>query len=506
MKSGYICPACGKAHKERRYFCSECGSFLDTESFENKKLCEEPEIRIKRILENLKHMPHTKILWDDMVDRYAKKVEAFKAITALPEIAESVNADLLEKMNSFLRICRNPEFQIAFVGTIKTGKSTLINSLLGHNYASMAVTPETAVLTKFRSSSQDYVNVEFYTKQEWKKLWESRTLAADAFMQEYQELGAGAQRDKWIGHSPVYKEMENENIEKELSRWSSSKSAVHYFVKEIEVGISSLPKDFPKQVVFVDTPGLSDPVVYRSEISKKYIREANAVFVCVEAKKMQKEEIDTIASVFSFSSHNKDNVHIIATHLDKLNHPKEEWKENKEWMKRQLVGKGFFDTVEMADTNIMPSSAYIYNLCRDFDSLDEDDEWDIVTFARHMKLDYKNLKAELPKIVQETNIKNIEKLAKEKLAGKYQVLLCQVIKRKYDEIIYALRRIAMERKKETGEIINISYVSRQEVEKKLKDQKRNYDEIRENREQLVKAMHMVQEYTQKRLNQFLASK
>ena len=33
--------------------------------------------------------------------------------------------------------------------------------------------------------------------------------------------------------------------------------AEHYFVKEIEVGISTLPKNFPPQVVFVDTPGLS---------------------------------------------------------------------------------------------------------------------------------------------------------------------------------------------------------------------------------------------------------
>lgn len=504
MKAGSICPACGKEHRERRYFCSECGSFLDAEEFENKELYELPEIKMKRILENLKYVPHSKIIWNDTIDLYAKKVEAYKALIALPEMADSFSTDMPEKLNHFLGQCRNPEFQIAFVGTIKTGKSTLINSLLGHNYASMAVTPETAALTKFRSSPKDYVNVVFYTSQEWKQLWASRTSAADAFMKEYKELKAEAQKDRWIGHAPVYKEVDNENIEKELSVWSSSRSAEHYFVKEIEVGISSLPNDFPKQVVFVDTPGLSDPVAYRSEITKQYIERANAVFVCVEAKKLQKDEIDTLASVFSFSSHNKSKVHVIATHWDKMNNPKEDWKKEKEWLKKQLVGKGFFDTAEMAETNILHSAAYIYNLCRDYAKLEKNERKPLMQFALGMDMDWTDLESCLPKMMKLSNIASIEKIIKENLAGKYQTLLCQDIEKKYNDIIYTLKRIAAEKKKETEEIIETSYADMQAVEQKLEEQKRNYEEIRKNREQLTKILHMVEENTKKRLDQFLA--
>lgn len=501
MKFGHVCPACGKGHKELRYFCAECGSFLDAEMFGDKELYKLPEIKMKRILENLKYTPHSKILWNDMVDCYIKKVEIYKALSALPEIG--VNTELSEKLESFLRYCREPEFQIAFVGTIKTGKSTLINSLLGHNYASMAVTPETAALTKFRSSPIDYVNVEFYTHQEWKRLWASRTSAADAFMREYKALGAEAQKNKWVGHAPIHKEVANEDIEKELSVWSSSRSAEHYFVKEIEVGISSLPKDFPKQVVFVDTPGLSDPVVYRSEITKQYIKDANAVFVCVEAKKLQKEEIDTLASVFSFSSHNKCKIHVIATHWDKLNNPTKDWEKEKEWMKKQLVGKGFFDTKKMAETNIMPSAAYIFNLCRDYAKLDKEGRKSLMQFAISMDMDWENIRGCLPEMMKLTNIGNIEKIIKEKLAGKYQMLLCQDIERKYKDIIYTLKRIAVEKKKATGEIIELSYAKMQEVEKKLDEQKRNYEEIQKNREQLTKILRVVEENTRKSLNEFL---
>lgn len=504
MKKGSTCPVCGKEQKEERYFCAACGSFLDRDSFENKELYELTEIKIKRILENLKYTPHSKILWSDMVDLYTRKMETYRALTALPEMKGRMAADLPEKMERFLRLCREPEFQIAFVGTIKTGKSTLINALLGHNYASMAVTPETAALTKFRSSPQDYVDVTFYSAQEWKRLWDSRTSAADAFMKEYKELRAESEREKWVGHAPIHKELANEEIERELALWSSSRSAVHYFVKEIEVGISSLPADFPRQVVFVDTPGLSDPVAYRSEITKQYIRNANAVFVCVEAQKLQMEEINTISSVFSFSSHNKSKVHVIASKWDKLNDPIADWKKEKEWMKRQLVGKGFFDSGEMAETNIMHSAAYIFNLCRDYVKLDKNGKKPLFQFAIAMDMDLENLKGCLPKMMELTNISKIEKVIKERLVRNYQTLLCQDIENEYKNIRYGLMRFASEQKQETGEIIEASFADMHEVEKKLEEQRRNYEEVQKNREQLTKILHMVEENTKKRLDQFLA--
>ena len=57
---------------------------------------------------------------------------------------------------------------------------------------------------------------------------------------------------------------------------------------------------------------------------------------------------------------------------------------------------------------------------------------------------------------------------------------------------------------ETGEIIETSFADRQEVEKKLDEQRHNYMEIQKNREELTKILHMVEESTRKRLNQSLA--
>lgn len=502
MSQNGVCPNCGKENDSNRYFCSKCGTLLNSSLFSNKMIYEKEETKIMRILENLPKIPHSKILWNDTIDLYTGKVEKYKALMRLPGI-KSDNA-IIEKMEDFLDLCTKSEFQIAFVGTIKTGKSTLINSLLGHNYASMAVTPETAALTKFRSSPRDYVKVSFYSQKEWAELWASRTSAADAFMREYNELNADEYKNKWVGHETINKEIANSDIEPELSVWSSSKSAEHYFVKEIEVGISSLPENFPRQVVFVDTPGLSDPVAYRSEITKKYIRKANAVFVCVDAQKVQKSEIETISSVFSFSSHNKNKVHIIATHWDKLNKPIEDWKEQKLWLEKRLIGKGFFDTQEMAHTNIMHSAAHIYNLCRDYGELEQDDKITLMQFALGMKMDIQNLKYNLPELQKLTNIESIRKVVTDELASNYQVLLCQDIEKKYLDITYTLKRIAKEEKKEAEDVIEISKADLEKMQAKVDEQKKNYDEISACKEQLTAILKSVENNTQKRLHIILS--
>lgn len=56
----------------------------------------------------------------------------------------------------------------------------------------------------------------------------------------------------------------NEDLPKLMMEWSKSDSPKHFYVKEIEVGYES--EDLPHDVYLVDTPGLSDPIKYRSDI------------------------------------------------------------------------------------------------------------------------------------------------------------------------------------------------------------------------------------------------
>lgn len=447
-----------------------------------------------------------------MVSLYTRKAERYSALLDLPEFQDNPTRDLRKRLVNFQELCSNPEFQIAFVGTIKTGKSTLINALLGHNYASMAVTPETAALTKFRSSPKDYVRVTFYSHQEWEKLQNSITSGADTYRQRYQSLNAEAEREKWVGQKPYHKELPNREIDTELRRWTSSREAAHFFVKEVEVGLSSLPADIPPQVVFVDTPGLGDPVTYRSEISRQYIQRANAVFVCVEAKKLQKEEIDTISTVFSFSSHNKNKVYIIGTHWDTLNDPKHDWAEQKEFMKEQLVGKGFYDTAEMAEKNIMHSAALIYNLCRDFDSLSDSEVTPVLKLAVGLglvqfdfSLSRDTVKRQLGKLKEAANIDTIKRVLVTELADQYRELLRKDIQKQYSELCFNLRRFASEGMEKQNEFIEATAADLAEMQKKVAEQLNARSELDQSRAKLMAALKTVENSTNKRLAAVLDS-
>lgn len=446
----------------------------DSILFEKEEGGELIELQWQRLTKNLHTLDLMEQVPDEMYEPLARKLERLRAIYALPELQER-SKKLMERVDAALALCRHPEFQIAFVGTIKTGKSTLINALLGKNYASMDVTPETAALTKFRMSPKDYVQVTFYTADEWAALWASRH-HADKFMEEYEALDAEAQRSTWVGHATYRREMTSDELEAELSRWSSSKHAEHYFVKEIEVGISTLPKDFPTSVVFVDTPGLNDPVSYRSELTTKYIRRANAVFVCVDAQKVQQAEIETIASVLSISSTMKEKVYIVATQWDRLNDPVADWEKQKPWLSRQLTGPGFFETTEVAAKHIFHTAAFIQILCRDFAKLSKKEKKPLMKFALDMELDEDD-KKDRKKMVELANVHAVGDIIRDELAENYRVYLMEDIEARYAGIHKELERIAGDLQGDREEFLEATKNSLDELRAQVEKKKADYEEI-----------------------------
>ena len=495
------CEACGCQNDSKKYFCSKCGKFLLVSEFSDSNISAVSEMKLARIAANLKENPHFDILWNDTIDTYSKKVERIESLLRINDLGID-SKELNEKISKFLHMCRKPDFEIAFVGAVKAGKSTLINALLGRNYASTDPNPETAVLTKFRSSEQDYVNIKFYSKKEWNELWQT-VKEAERFLELYRELDAEKIKDKWIDHNERHIELNNCEVEKELSVWSSSKSAVHFFVKEIEVGISTLPRDFPKQVVFVDTPGLSDPVAYRSKISDEYIKNANAVLVCVIAKNLIDEEVKTVEKVMSISSHKKNKVFVIATQWDDLNDPINDWNKRKDYLTKTFTGKAFYPTREMAANNILYSSAYIYNLCREYNNLDPKEKKlvRILPLKLDMDIEFGMLSpGDVKEIMKITNIHSINQIIVDELVKQYTELLYGDISVLYQDIIHMTARITRERKKTINDRITISNASLQEIEEKINETIKNRNIIQQCQKQLKAALKGLDKETQSRLD------
>lgn len=306
------------------------------------------------------------IHWNDILNDYTKnmilskivldnlsKEEFFKEEVSF---FESIN----RQIEDYVENVKNPSYQIAIVGAIKAGKSTLINALIGHELASTNVTPETATLTKFRYSEKNSLKIKFYTRNEWNKIWKDAVnKKADTFIDEYKELKSDEVKDELLNKKDVYQIFDDiEDMKKEISRWTSSKEKEHYFVKELEIGISDLK--LPPQICLVDTPGLNDIIDYRSKITRDYIDSANAVIVCVNAKTLRNEEFLTITRVFSKARYKKDKIYILGTQIDIMNSA-EDWKEQRKlWIdilkKEECYGK--FNT---AIEHLLGISSYAYS-------------------------------------------------------------------------------------------------------------------------------------------------
>lgn len=73
-------------------------------------------------------------------------------------------------------------------------------------------------------------------------------------------------------------------------------------------------------------------------------------------------------NVFANTRHYPEKVYVIATQLDTLNRPADDWKKQKNEWKKYLKSKGAYGKAELAEKNLIGVSAYLYTklLSNDF--------------------------------------------------------------------------------------------------------------------------------------------
>lgn len=360
-KEGPACTRCSQPLLQGLTYCPHCGKPIYYRNFITDDMKEAYKKSLEDFATELKSFRTTpaEMLINSTVARYVAAIENIRHISRQPAFEELVSKDLLAEMNIFLDRCVSGEMHIAIIGTIKSGKSTLLNALLGRDLASTHARPETAALTKFRSSmDNNFVRVFFYDAKEWNQLWENvNQRNATGFMESYNNLGAKDLKEKWIGHSDIRETYPNEDqLREAVKRWTSAISPEHFFVKEVEVGLKHF--DLPSEVVFVDTPGLDDPVDYRSKVTRDYIRRANVVVACVSAESLTGSELNHIQNVFAHARGQEEKVFVAATKIDAfwdLQH----WSQiSSTWLDR-LAEKSCFNDHKLAKTNLIPVAALL---------------------------------------------------------------------------------------------------------------------------------------------------
>lgn len=492
------CKYCSSDFDESSYFCPSCGRMTDNDLFTDEEIIKKYEQKMLEAINSVMHGEHINIAWDTTANKYVRTLEKLSAILNLEEFKNGSEKDFIRRIDSFKKRCEKPEFHIAFVGTIKAGKSTLINALLGKNYASTSVTPETAVLTKFKHSDNNYVNVKFYSKDEWDLLWKSVSNNADIFLQEYKKLNGDAEKNKWINKPEIHNVVSADDLENEIEKWTSSKKAEHYFVKEVEIGL----KDFnmPPEVVFVDTPGLDDAVRYRSDVTRAYIDRANAVFACVKSDALTGPELNTIYRIFSNTSYNPEKVYIIGTQWDSLNKPKEDWKLQKEEWVKYLSRKDAYCSKELAEKNITYTAAYLNNLARDYESLNDDDIWNLKSLCFKFRINSDKLESSLKELITMSNIDEIRRKIEQDIVSKHKEYLYKDIEQVYLDIRNDLNKYFKEITKNQNDIILTSKKSIEEIRQDYEKAKAELEEVQMYKKQLVETLNLVKKDTDDRIN------
>ena len=449
------------------------------------------------------------IIWSKRINEYANSLNRIRQITNHKNISSEIRDDLRNRIDNFIKDAKEPEFHIALVGAIKAGKSTLINAILGEDLASSSVTPETASLTKFKASKKsNYIKLDFYSSEEWKSLWESvQSSKSEVFMEKYNSLNGDLEKEKWIGKESIKIELDNfDALRYEIKKWTSCNSVTHYFVKEVEVGLVGF--DIPTGVVYVDTPGLDDPVRYRSDITRNYIDRANAVLVCVNSSALTGQELSTIYKVFANARYSKDKIYIIGTQTDKLNNPIEHWKEQKtEWI-MQLKGKDGYSSESLAEKNILGISSHTENLCRVHIKNKENkisneiamlavkyNVADLGSIFNGNNYDFLALSNELR---QHTGYYELRDKLYNEVVQKHSILLEAELAKEYKQLkIDILDKFSMIKKREQ-DLLNSNKESKDSIVNKRKNLKKNLEESKEEQNAIHSLLSDIEKITSER--------
>lgn len=328
------CGSCGHPIESHQLVCSFCGALSKSFPYElvdfdiEKKCMAEVEELAKIIKES--NCNDDDWLYQELDDKFRKmkkiKNIAYKAMKDKGEENAPVYRKIYGLTQKFFSDYRKRRIEIAVVGTVKAGKSSLINALIGTRLASVDPTPETSILVKYRTTSEgNYLKINFYTEAQWNKLW-STAKNATVFRNEYDRLGAENIKYEYLNKPQKYITCSSEELPHIMMEWSKSDAPKHFFVKEIEVGYQS--DTIPHDVFLVDTPGLSDPVRYRSDITRRYIKRSDWILACITGENLScQPEFNFLSKVISNKGGDVSKIFVVATKKDMLTNAEGEKKE-----------------------------------------------------------------------------------------------------------------------------------------------------------------------------------
>ena len=238
-------------------------------------------------LDNLKQLITNIEPWQN---RFNTELDQLKHIKTL-------YSDKLERFSQ-----EEQTLNIAIMGQVKAGKSSFLNALLfdGNPILPEAATPKTANLTRISYGDTHRLEVEFYDESDWQRI--EAVANSEATHQEAKVAREQIDMVKKAGIDPIaiiqqgtfVKEADStDDIMKILNDYAGNDGKYTGLVKMIRL---YLPMPELKGYNVIDTPGMNDPVVSRTQRTKEEMANSDVVFFLSRASNfLDASDIDLLA-------------------------------------------------------------------------------------------------------------------------------------------------------------------------------------------------------------------
>lgn len=174
---------------------------------------------------------------------------------------------------------------IGVMGQIKAGKSSFLNQLLfgGQPLLPEAATPETANLTRIHHAEVPRFTAHFYAPESWAALEKlAGSEAQDLAARSARDLVQQARRGHGDGIASLLAQgrvdLHAGDIADLVGRINDYVGAEGRFTPLVESSELALPLPGLAGIEIVDTPGMNDPVVSRTDKTRAYMAQCDVVF------------------------------------------------------------------------------------------------------------------------------------------------------------------------------------------------------------------------------------
>lgn len=236
----------------------------------------------------------------EKVDNVYNKLRVYEDEIDLFDIS-SIKKNFITKTNDFFREDR--KLNIGIIGRVKVGKSTFLNTLLfdGKNILPSAVTPKTAALTRIEYDDENRIEVEYFTRDEWRliDIKSKEDMDADEYVVAKEIVAMLKERnlepDDYIikGHEVVKYET-YDDLMAALNDYVGENGKYTPLVKSVSIYVNKEELD---GISIVDTPGLYDPILSRVDKTKQFMELCDVVFFLSKSTSfLDRNDIDLMAS------------------------------------------------------------------------------------------------------------------------------------------------------------------------------------------------------------------